>query len=439
MKSLAQWLDEIEAGHPTEIDMGLSRCEEVACALNIQFSDAIVVTVAGTNGKGTTCRLIEQACIDAGFSVGVYSSPHLLDFNERIRINGVNAEDFEICSAFESITLAKQSTSLTYFEYATLAAMYLFNAKKLNIVILEVGLGGRLDATNIIDADINILTTIALDHQDYLGDTTDDIAREKAGIVKANKSTVIGFRQLYAKAEQWISSQNNRILRRGQDFSHNRSNEGHNASISYLGKEYKYQWQASDIPGQNVITAIAGLWFLATEAQNRSGLSAHGNTLNSLLANESEFKRIIDTTSLNGRAQLVCQQPIIMLDVAHNEASADYLVEKIQGFNFTHCHFVVGMLKDKNIEDTLRSLSEIEATWYCATLAGKRGEVSERLLRALPEKNASGTALEAYAYNSVETAISSAIKQVSNTDMIVIVGSFVTVAQAMQYLKQHPL
>ncbi len=437
MKSLAKWLTEIEAGHPTEIDMGLCRCNEVAQRLNIDFKDSIVITVAGTNGKGTTCRLIEQVCSAAGLSVGVYSSPHILRFNERIRMNGIDSPDDDICEAFASIDAVKQTISLTYFEYATLAAMHIFSQAKCQVVILEVGLGGRLDATNIVDADINILTTIALDHQDYLGNTLDDIAREKAGIIKADKLSVIGFAEQYPKAEQWLLQQNNQVLRRDQDFSLSIKSGVNQGVLSFSGKEYQYCWHRSAIPAQNVITAIAALWQLST-------LLDATDTLSALLNDRAQMQQIIENTKLAGRAQIVAQQPLIMLDVAHNEASADYLVDKIRTFDFDRCHIVAGMLKDKNIEDTLASLSRISANWYCASLPGKRGQDSSRLLAALANQKHGADeeylnrTLNVGAYESISEALSSAVKQASNTDMIVVVGSFVSVAEAMNYLNQHP-
>jgi dihydrofolate synthase/folylpolyglutamate synthase len=430
MKTLAQWLAKIEAGHPTDIDMGLDRVRDVAQRMHLDLSNAVVITVAGTNGKGTTCRLVEQFCLEAGLSVGVYSSPHILQFNERIRINGENASDSDICAAFESIESAKLSVSMTYFEYATLGAMWLFQASQLDVVILEVGLGGRLDATNIIDADINVLTSIALDHQNYLGNTLDAIAYEKVGIVKANKHTVIGYAEHFGAAEQWLSAQHNKVLRYGIDFSYTSSSDGCCGKITFDAKRIDYQWQSSAIPVPNIMTAIATLYWL--QALLNKPLSTK---LNMILNKPEAASNIIQNTALAGRAQLIHRNPTILLDVAHNEASAAYLCAKIGTFSYSQCHIVVGMLKDKNIEQTLQSLGDIKAHWYCASLPTVRGESYQRLVRSVPIDGA----ISVNGFDSIANALSSAIKHAENTDMIVVLGSFISVAEAATFFKTHPL
>ncbi|WP_371193418.1 bifunctional tetrahydrofolate synthase/dihydrofolate synthase [Glaciecola sp. SC05] len=430
MKTLAQWLAKIEAGHPTDIDMGLTRVAEVAKRLDLNFGQAVLITVSGTNGKGTTCRLIEQVCLAAGLSVGVYSSPHLLVFNERIRINAQNAIDADICEAFDSIEEAKAEISMTYFEYATLAAMCLFQRAAVDVVILEVGLGGRLDATNIIDADINIITSISLDHQDYLGNTLGQIAREKAGIVKANKRTVVGFQEYYSEAEKWLHDQNNSILRAGLDFSYRAVEQGYQGELKWGGEIRRYDWQASAIPAPNVMTAIASLKFLEQVLPKSLVIK-----LSHVLENSEALGAIIENTSLAGRAQLISRSPYILLDVAHNQASGEYLQEKLGTFEYRECHIVVGMLKDKNIEDTLQTLRGTPAHWYCASLPSARGQSFERLIKSVPNESAKSIA----GFDAIDSALSSAIKQAANTDMIVIFGSFVTVSQAMTFFKTHPL
>lgn len=430
MTNLAKWLSKIEAGHPTDIDMGLTRVASVAQRLGIDFSNSAVLSVAGTNGKGTTCRLIEQCCLEAGLSVGVYSSPHILLFNERFRINQFDVNDDDICAAFATIERAKAEISLSYFEYATLAAMLLFQEANLDVVILEVGLGGRLDATNIIDADVNVVTSIALDHQDYLGHTLNEIAREKVGIVKAHKRTVIGYDARYGLAEDWLAQQNNDVLRLGVDFNYSSSAGGYQGELSISDRRASYRWQASAIPSMNVMTAIASLYFLV-EVLSESSAQA----LNDFLLATQKVEQTIEGASLAGRAQVIHNKPCVLIDVAHNAASAEHLMSVIGTFEFTHCHIVVGMLKDKNIEQTLQSLSEISAHWYCASLHTARGEEFTRLVKAVPDKNA----LSVNGFDNIAEALASAVKQAANTDMIVVVGSFVTVAQAMSFFKAHPL
>jgi dihydrofolate synthase/folylpolyglutamate synthase len=446
MRTLEQWLAKIEAGHPTEIDMGLERVSKVAHALNIDFDNTAVITVAGTNGKGTTCRMIEAACVEAGLSSGVYGSPHIIAFNERIRINGKDVSDDQICKAFEQITAAKEKISLTYFEYATLAALLLFTQAKLHVVILEVGLGGRLDATNIVDADISVLTSIGLDHQDYLGDTLEQIAWEKAGIVKANKRCVIGYPEHYINAASSIDALHNQVLKRGVDFDlscNTTLEEGareksvcYSAWLQSKQKRLEFTWSAGHIPPSNIITALASLSFLTDVVDEKlSQADVLRAKLVALLNDGVRINALIKTVTLPGRAQMVSLSPLIMLDVAHNEAAAQYLCEKIGTFEFSRCHIVVGMLKDKNIEETIVALSGIDAHWYCADLPGPRGEKHQRLLRAIPDKNHE----KHKGFANVESALHSAIEQASNTDMIVVVGSFVTVADATKYLTRISL
>lgn len=441
MLTLEQWLAKIEAGHPTEIDMGLERVNKVALALNIDFSNTAVITVAGTNGKGTTCRMIEAACVEAGLSSGVYGSPHIIAFNERIRINGNNVSDHQICNAFEQISHAAEQTSLTYFEYATLAALLLFTQTNLNVAILEVGLGGRLDATNIVDADISVLTSIGLDHQDYLGDTLEQIAWEKAGIVKANKRCVIGYPEHYNDAASSIDALHNQVLKRGVDFDLSSNAAIGEATgekpVCYSGwlqrkqKRLEFDWHTGHIPSANIMTALASLSFLEdVVGEKLSQADILKPRLTALLNEPVSISHLIEAVKLPGRAQIVSLSPLIMLDVAHNQAAAQYLCEKIGTFNFSRCHIVVGMLKDKNIEETIAALNGLDAYWYCADLPEPRGEKHLRLLKAIPDKNNA----KRKGFANVESALHSAIEQASNTDMIVVLGSFVTVAGATQYL-----
>ncbi|WP_395344224.1 bifunctional folylpolyglutamate synthase/dihydrofolate synthase [Ningiella sp. W23] len=435
-RSLTEWLSHIQASHPSEIDMGLSRVGEVANRLKLDFSDCIVVGVAGTNGKGTTCRMIETVCASVGLSLGVYSSPHILRFNERIRLNQDECADYQIINAFERIERAKSSISLTYFEYATLGALLIFNDFKPDIILLEVGLGGRLDATNIVDADLAVLTSIGLDHQDYLGDTLEEIALEKAGIVKAHKRVVIGYADRFVDAENAINEKTKAVLRRDTDFFLTSPSKGH---IKFAGKTFDYAWSQRHIPQQNVMTALASLWSIQ-DLLKQTKKTKRGEALNECLVDSQGIARLIAQTRLPGRAQLIEggeHAANILLDVAHNEASANYLVSVLCTYRFERCHIVVGMLKDKNIKQTLLALNRIngqgEVKWYCASLPGSRGEQGAVL------QNILATDVCAYgelisAFDSVEGALNSAIKQASIADIIVAVGSFVTVANAAHVL-----
>lgn len=216
--SLNEWLSIIEAAHPTEIDLGLERVAKVAERLNLDFSRSKVITVAGTNGKGSTCAMLDSIIRASNATSGVYSSPHFLEYNERIKINGLDASDEVIVDAFCRIDQAREELSLTYFEYGTLAALIIFSDLKLDYVILEVGLGGRLDAVNIVDPDISVITSIALDHIDWLGDDIESIAREKAGIFRPNKPAVCAMSPVARSIVQHSAELNAPLYLFDQDY-----------------------------------------------------------------------------------------------------------------------------------------------------------------------------------------------------------------------------
>lgn len=408
--TLAEWLAYIESTHHQNIDMGLTRSRKVFMDMDIHFSKSCVITVAGTNGKGSTCRFIEQACLQAGLKVGVYSSPHITAFNERIRIDGHDVSDQAICEAFSAVEQAKQNTSLTYFEYATLAAFWAFAQNELNVIIIEVGLGGRLDATNIVDADIGVITSIGLDHQAYLGDTTNDIAREKAGIIKPNQQVVVGYAPVHNSVLESISSNNAVALFREQDFDDSNMFLANGQTIHFNTAESK-------IPLSNVMTAIATLKCMAKVLKvDETLLLAH-----------NDLQALINEVSMPGRLQVLSTQPYIVLDVAHNEAAAELVVKKLQQMSYARCHIVIGMLKDKNIEATLKRFNELSPyMWYCVDLPSERGEKAARFVPTLISLQQSNQC-----FSSLKEALQAAIDSAIADDLILVVGSFIVAQQCM--------
>lgn len=411
--SLATWLHYIEQAHSSSIDMGLDRIKKVYQNLNIDFDKTCVVTVAGTNGKGTTCRFIEQVCKKAGYCVGVYSSPHILEFNERIRLNGTNVNDDIICDAFTRIEKAKKDISLTYFEYATLAALSVFADAQCQICILEVGLGGRLDATNIVDADIAAITSIGFDHQEYLGESLAEIANEKAGIIKANQSVVLGCDLPYENVQKHLQDTNNLIcLQRNKDF------EDTWIQTPHFGR-FEFDLQYAKIPQQNIMTAIASIYFVSRFFEHEQAF----------LVEKSEIQDHIQSVSLPGRLELLQSQPKVILDVAHNEAAILNLISDLEKLEIKHCHVLVGMLKDKNIEACLSALQNLEViSWHCVDLPSPRGEQSKRFVEFLEVK--SNAAI--YSYSKVETAFASALKHSKNEESLLVIGSFVLASAVKQ-------
>jgi dihydrofolate synthase/folylpolyglutamate synthase len=436
---LSDWLTYIEQAHTKEIDMGLSRTEILVKRLQIDFTAQYVVTVGGTNGKGTTCALIEQICLHAGLTVGVYSSPHLVSFCERIRLNGSQITEAMLCDIFEKIDISRkdvgpQPIELTYFEFATLAALKAFSEQKVDVVILEVGLGGRLDAVNVIDADIAVITSIGLDHQDWLGDTKEKIAFEKAGIFRAGTPAIIGHEFPQQSMLDYAQQIGAELVCRGRDFIFNEASN----LISIQGEQFSAE--NAKIPKQNVVTALA-----AVNALSRKAFSGGVNVLSSKLTRAFPFlcatndiQAIIDKTQVLGRHHILRQQQkseccAVMLDVAHNEDSALQLSHLIRTYSFTTCHIVVGMLKDKNIEVSLQIFSDIQAHWYCSALPTARGEKAERLVRALNSSAELNKKSKIDAFDSVDMAYKQALTNAQADDIILVMGSFLTVAAVLKY------
>lgn len=437
MRNLSQWLEYIETAHPHTIDMGLARVSEVLSRLSLNFKDTCLITVAGTNGKGTTCRFIEQACIQADFKVGVYSSPHIEKFNERIRLQGRDACDHSLSTAFSRVDQAAkhfkggEPISLSYFEYATLCSLVIFADAKLDICLLEVGLGGRLDATNMLDADIGVITSIGLDHQNYLGETTELIAAEKAGIIKPNQRVVIGYSDIHESVKSILKTNNSRFLASEIDFGIERLEPANNSErpwktttigwINIASQRLQFTLAEANIPAQNIMTAMATLQLI----------SEHFTCKEPLVLATNELTNLIPSVSMAGRFQTLSYSPLIVLDVAHNEDSAKYLVSRVKQMQYNHCHIVIGMLKDKNIEATIDCLADLNASWYCADLSTERGEKAKRLTNA-----ASKHKQNSQSFHSVKLAVEQAVHHYETNDMILVVGSFILASSCISTLNE---
>lgn len=409
-KSLSQWLSYLESIHPSAIDMGLDRVKAVAKAMQLSLNNSLVITVAGTNGKGTTCRLLEQALLAQGKSVAVYSSPHLTDYRERVRLNGELAPEKTFVSAFEFVEQTRKDTSLTYFEFGTLAAMKMMQEWNVDVAILEVGLGGRLDATNIIDPDLAVITTIDLDHQDWLGNTREKIAREKAGIMRTNGKAVVGElfppSSLYDVADELKA----KVRWATQDFTAEIAADGN--TWSWAGKTASFDsLPYPNIPLQNASTALAALEYLA------------------LMPDEAKLQDIIANTVMPGRQQTISKDPLVVVDVAHNPQATKAMQAWLERYDVTNMRVVVGMLKDKSIAETLAPLSALTANWYVAPTQGPRGCEAEVLENALVN---AGTTIENIAtYDSVKAAYAQACADYQTGELILVFGSFVTVADVL--------
>ena len=395
---LASWLSYLENLHSKTIDLGLERVSQVARNLGVLKPAPFVFTVAGTNGKGTTCRTLESVLTAAGYKVGVYSSPHLVRYTERVRVQGRELAESAHTASFAEIEAARGDISLSYFEYGTLSALWLFKQAKLDVVILEVGLGGRLDATNIVDANVAVVTSIALDHTDWLGPDRESIGREKAGIFRAEKPAIVGEPEMpYTIAD--VAQETGAILQRcGVDWRYVVTDS--HGTLTHL--------PLPQVPQPNAATALAAL--------RASGLDV----------SEQAIREGIEQAILPGRFQIVSESPRVIFDVAHNPHAAEYLTGRLKKLvKNGRVLAVIGMLHDKDIAGTLAWLKSVVNAWYCAPLEGPRGATAEQLLEHL------GTG---EAYDSVAQAWRAALADAKPEDTVLVCGSFHTVAHVMEVI-----
>lgn len=415
--TLDQWLAKIEAGHPTEIELGLSRVAEVATLLAIDLCASTVITVAGTNGKGSTTCMLDAILCSAGFSTGVYTSPHFLRYNERIQVNGQDASDSSICDAFEAIERVRGSISLTYFEYGTLAAFYIFQQAKLDYLLLEVGLGGRLDAVNIIDADIAVITSLALDHIDWLGDNLEAIGREKAGIFRAKRPAVCGVRKPPASVRSYATELDVPLYISGREFSAVIRDEDWDwCGVDGTGRRVEYfELPLPSLPLVNAATVLQVI---------------------SLLDAQIDSKQIVQGLSqarMTGRMQQEHLGPAEMiLDVAHNPEAAAYLSERLQSRPIEgETYLILGMLVDKDRLSVMRNLAPLVDHWLLCSLTGSRASSASELA-ALVDTN-----VKADQYGSVAEALNQLESLVTAKDRVLVCGSFLTVTEALVWLKMN--
>lgn len=401
--SLESWLAHLLSIHPTEIDMGLGRVSQVAKAMGLtQLGNTKIVTVAGTNGKGTTCVMIEQMMAAAGWKVGVYSSPHMLKYNERVRIAGVDVSDRDLIDAFCAIDSARGDISLTFFEYATLAGLSLFKQSALDLVLLEVGLGGRLDATNMIDADISVITSIDIDHQEYLGDTRELVGREKAGICRAGRPLVVGDADLPTSVIEVANQVGAQLIRVGEDFNYHQDDKGWHFS--------GVQWQLNNLPPvqlplPNAATALAVVEQLLPTID------------------KSHLFTGLQQARLSGRLELFHDAPITLLDVAHNPHAARYLAQRLEVYRDKRIVALCGMLKDKDCQAVIASLSEVIDVWYFTDLDCPRSAKATQLMACLPPDS------KGYPFESIEQAYKALSVNICDDDVVIVFGSFYTVAE----------
>ncbi|OGA25131.1 MAG: bifunctional folylpolyglutamate synthase/dihydrofolate synthase [Betaproteobacteria bacterium RIFCSPLOWO2_02_FULL_67_19] len=416
-RSLQDWLEFIERQHPQPIALGLGRVREVLGRLGTCFT-CPAFTVAGTNGKGSTTAMLESILRAAGYRVGMYTSPHLLHYGERVRILGREADDAALCEAFAAVEQARGQVPLTYFEFGTLAAAWLFARERLDAVVLEVGLGGRLDAVNVFDADCAVLTSVALDHVDYLGDSRESIGCEKAGIFRPAKPAVVVDPEPPAGALAEARRIGAQLLLLGQDFGY----------VDEGATQWSY-WGPSGRRSGLAHPALRG----GIQLRNASGALAALDAMRAALpVGMQDIRRGLANVTLAGRFQVIPGRPQIVLDVAHNPEAAAVLAQNLAASGYSPQTIAVfAMLRDKDIAGVARALAPRITRWHVAGLGGARGASAEQVAVAAA---AGGVTAPVQRHANPAAALAAAQSEAGENDKIVVFGSFLTVAEAIAML-----
>ncbi len=410
---LQGWLEYIEGAHAQAIELGLERVQWVKRTLGIK-QDVPVIIVGGTNGKGSICAMLERILHCAGYRVGLYTSPHLLDYNERVRIDGDPASDVQLCESFARVEEARGDTHLTYFEFGTLAAWQAFSMAGADVVIMEVGLGGRLDAVNTFDADCAIVASIDFDHMDYLGETREAIGFEKAGIFRPGRPAIVGDAQPPHSLLDHARSIDADLQEMGKDFGYT----AERGQWAYWGRRGRR--------GGLAYPALRGAVQLANASTAIAGLEA---LVDRLPVSMQDVRRGLIEVELPGRFQVLPGRPTVVLDVAHNPQAAGVLADNLGGMAFhPETWAVIGMLADKDIAKVAERVRGRIDHWFVAGLPGPRGATAEALARILAD---CGLHVEA-CFDSPANAYRAAREEAGENDRIVAFGSFLTVADVLR-------
>ena len=416
MKTLDEWLAHCERLHPTAIDLGLDRVREVATRMALHF-DCPVITVAGTNGKGSTCAMLEAILQEAGWRTGVYTSPHMVHFEERCRIRGEMASAAELAAAFERVEAARGDVSLTYFEFTTLGILDLLARAGLDAVILEVGLGGRLDAVNIIDADCAIITSVDIDHAALLGDTREQIGLEKAGILRPGKPAIVSDpvppqsvidRATELGCDLWLL---------GRDFNY----RGDERQWGWAGRGRRYSGLAyPTLRGANQLINAAGVLAALDALRQRLPVTAQA------------VRNGLGLMELPGRFQVAAGEPVLVFDVAHNPHAVAALAANLEAMGpFLMTHGVFGAMADKDIDAILTRMDPLIDRWYFTDLPTPRAASAADLLarwRRLTRRKGAG----AETFADPMAAFQAAAARVQPADRIICFGSFFTVGGVLK-------
>lgn len=413
-EKLGAWLAHLESLHPKTIELGLERVAAVRQRLQLHVT-APIVTVGGTNGKGSTCAMLESILRAAGYRVGLYTSPHLLCYNERVRLNGVQADDAALCEAFAAVEAGRGDIPLTYFEFGTLAALWLFVREKMDVLILEVGLGGRLDAVNAFDADCAIVTSVAVDHTDYLGETRAAIGHEKAGIFRPDRPAICAEADAPQSVAHHAAEVAARFLQIGRDFGF------------YAEQEQWRFWSGNQRYAALPYPALRGAYQLNNAA---AALEALEQLKQRLPVTRNEIRRGLLEVSLPGRFQVLPGKPQVVLDVAHNPHAAAALAGNLAAMPPAGKTIAVfAMLRNKDIAGVVQALSATVDVWLVAGIDQPRGAAAGELLAVLRRQ---GLADRALPFTDIVAAYRHACNMAGDDDRIAAFGSFYTVADILR-------
>ncbi len=413
--NLQEWLDWQQTLHPQNIDFKLERIKSVYKKLNIKNIAGKVIIVAGTNGKGSTVAILESILFENKYSVGTFTSPHIKRYNERIKINKEEVTSAELIESFKIIDKLRGETTLTYFEFATLTAFYLFSKRDLDYVVLEVGLGGRLDATNIIDSNLSIITSIGIDHTEFLGTTIDSIAMEKAGVMRPFSPCIYADHNPPSVLLSYAK-------KNGSNFLYNQND--------FFTKILKDTWTWKSNLGKELVLPLLPLRGDFQYNHAAAALQALEIMEPSIIEDIELLNKGIDNIALIGRYQMISSEPEIIIDVAHNADSAEKLMDNLNREPKKNTLAVVGILKDKDVYSLVKPMINKVDKWYCGTINSERGmnsdEIKTRMSSAINHNDIE-------TFDSINQACMQAIKSLSKGDRLIVYGSFYTVSEFLDY------
>ncbi len=420
-QNLQDWLRWQESLHGQEIELGLDRIKQVYLRLNIDWGDTVFLTIGGTNGKGSTVAFLNAIYQHSNYTVGQFTSPHFLDYRERIQVNSEMVDELSLCKAFAEIDSARADISLTYFEFSTLAALLVFAQKKVDVVLMEVGLGGRLDASNIVDADCSIVTSISLDHRDWLGDDVEQIGYEKAGIYRPNKPAIFGDASIPNSVQSHANNIAAQWYGREQQFF-----------VCKDKDSWRLNWEGGEV------TALPYPSMMAPVQLNNAACAVLAVQLlqDRLPVLNKEMFQPIRMTQVAGRMQRFIsnrRSPEVILDVAHNEEAAKAVVSATQKYNADKpIHLVLAMLADKEVSATVSVLAALKPFLYCTAPNSPRALSADDLYSIAQQGEWSALTV----HSSVTVAFNAAMAQVEEQGVILVLGSFFTVSEVLGLLKK---